>query len=56
MRYEKRCPKCGDPWSGNSSFTYITCRCGAKFNFEDGECEHGKRKGQCTDSRCDFNK
>ena len=53
-RITKRCPKCGDSWSSNTPSTYVTCRCGTKFNLEDGECEHGKRKGQCSNPKCEF--
>lgn len=37
------------------SYVFADCTCGAKFNFEDGECDHGARNGQCTAKGCSFN-
>jgi hypothetical protein len=56
MSYKIKCPKCGDLWEVTSSRTTGSCRCGAKIDYEKGECSHGKKKGQCNDPKCDFYK
>lgn len=51
-----QCPKCGKLWDSNMPETYLTCSCGEKFNLENGECEHGRKKGQCDNAQCVFRK
>lgn len=56
MSYIAKCPKCGKIWENTSSRTSLACLCGGKVDFEKGECSHGKKKGECSDPKCDFHK
>lgn len=55
--YKAKCPKCGQNSLVSSSKIYSSCnKCGTSFNAESGECSHGNKKGQCSDTKCDFKK
>ena len=56
-RVKMNCPKCGQLSESNMPETNMIClKCGQRFNLMEGTCEHGKRNGQCDDSRCPFKK
>jgi hypothetical protein len=54
--YKTKCPKCGDPIQCNTARSTVTCLCGTRVSFDNGECSHGKKKGQCSDPKCEFHK
>ena len=56
MPYIIKCSKCGNVMQTSGSRTRVQCLCGQYLDPEDGECEHHKKKGECNDPKCEFNK
>lgn len=56
IRYSAHCPKCGNRWETTQPNTSIGCGCGGKVDFNQGTCEHGKQRGQCSNNDCEFRK